>query len=161
MAVWSSAPITRSLVSKTVPRDVVFVPERLLIPLLVYVVSLSSEASLTSRTQSPNAHFVFSGPCPVILGLFAPRGVCLRLSLGIFHLGYMEFPGCTSCAVLGWTWVACCHPKRKLEPLIHIPALTELLCGWAEKKRLLYDRAVCPNPARVVRCGGGVGEGLG
>ena len=102
----------------------------------MYVVSLSSEASLTSRTQSPDAHFVFSGPCPVILGLFAPRGVSLRLSLCIFYLEYMEFPGCTSCAVLGWTCVACCHPKRKLEPLIHIPALTELLCGWAEKREV-------------------------
>ena len=81
MAVWSSAPITRSLVSKTVPRDVAFVPGRLLIQLLVYVVSLSSEASLTSRTQSPDAHFVFLGPCPIFLDLFAPRGVYLRLPL--------------------------------------------------------------------------------
>ena len=141
----------------------------------MYVVSLTSEASLTSRTQSPNAHFVFLGPCPVILDLFAPRGVYLRLPLCIFYSGYMEFPGCTSCAVLGWTCLACCHPKRKLERSLqplklipirpvrdeHIPVLTELLRGWDRKNEGCSTTVRFANPARVFRCGMGVGEGWG
>ena len=87
----------------------------------MFVVRLASEASLTSRTQSPGAHFLFSGPCAVILDLFAPRGVCLQLSLCIFHLQYMGYPVCTSCAGPGWICVACCHlkrtPERSLQPV--------------------------------------------
>ena len=32
--------------------------------------------------------------------------------------------------------------------------------GGQKKERLLYDRAVRPNPACVVRCGGGGGGGV-